>query len=223
MTKVRSYKSSLLIAIILLAAFLRLYRINSLPPSAGYDQAAYGVDALKILQGERPIFIPSNFGREALFSYLVALCFLVLGQDATAIYVASTIVGVLTIPAVYLVSEEMFSTEEGALARWSGMLAALAVAVCHWHLSWSRLGMRAVLVPPFAASVVYFLWRGLHTESRWAFAACGLSLGLSIYTYQAARLLPLLVLLGFVYALWFRRACSRRNLVNLALTFFRDQ
>jgi 4-amino-4-deoxy-L-arabinose transferase-like glycosyltransferase len=210
-------KPLLLIGVILLAAFLRLYRINSLPPSAGYDQAQYGLDALTILDGERPVFLPVNFGREPLFSYLVAVSFLFLSDHTTAIYVVSACIGILTVPLVYLVADEMFSSEAGHLARWGGLLAALVTAVSYWHLSWSRLGMRAILVPLFTALVVYFLWRGLRTGSRWAFAASGFLLGLSMYTYQAARIIPVLVLFVFACSLWARGSLSWRDLLGLAL------
>jgi 4-amino-4-deoxy-L-arabinose transferase-like glycosyltransferase len=56
-------------------------------------------------------------------------------------YAASAIVGILAVPAVYLVAEEMFSAEKGVLARFGGLLAALTVAISHWNLSWSRLGV----------------------------------------------------------------------------------
>jgi 4-amino-4-deoxy-L-arabinose transferase-like glycosyltransferase len=200
-----------------LAAFLRLYRIDSLPPSDGYDQATYGLDVLDILDGARPIFLPTNFGREALFSYLVTLCYLVIGDAATAVYATSALVGTLTVPAVYLAAEELFADEKGALAQWGGLLAALALAISRWHLSWSRLGMRAILVPFFAAVTVYLLWRGLRTGSRWAFLGCGLSLGLSMHSYQAARALPLLVLLGYAYVALARRSFTRRDVLNLVL------
>jgi len=212
-------KLPLLIGITLLAAFFRLYRIDNLPPGDGHDPAFYGVDALTILEGERPIFLTTNFGREVMFSYLVAACFTVLGSGTLAIHVASAIVGILTVPIVYLVAEEMFSTEKGALAWSGGLLAALTMAVSYWHVNWSRLGMRAIMVPLFAALIMYFLWRGLRIESCWAFAWCGLSLGLSIYTYQAARIFPLLVLLNFAHVLWYRKSFSRRDLLNLILVF----
>jgi 4-amino-4-deoxy-L-arabinose transferase-like glycosyltransferase len=210
-------KPLLLIGIILLAAFLRLHRIDSLPPSAGYDQAEYGLDALSILDGERPVFLPTNFGREPMFSYLVAISFLFLSDYTTAIYVVSAIIGILTVPVVYLVADEMFSSEPGYLARWGGLLAAFVTAVSYWHLSWSRLGMRVILVPLLTSLVIYFLWRGLRTGSRWRFVSSGFFLGLSMYTYQAARVIPVLVLFSFMYSLWARRSLSRRDLLGLAL------
>lgn len=256
MSRSRLLKPGLLAAIVLVAAFLRLYRIDSLPPAAGYDQAAYGLDALQIVDGARPVFLPSNFGREALFSYLVALVYLVLGDAALSVYVTSALVGVLTVPAVYLAAEELFGSlvgllprhapvvarphngslamtgpkdgaavlrppdggeRGGALARWGGLLAALVLAISRWHVSWSRLGMRAILVPLFAATTVWLLWRGLRTGRWWTFAACGLSLGLSLHTYQAARALPLLVVLGYGYAAWARRSFGWRDVGRLAL------
>jgi 4-amino-4-deoxy-L-arabinose transferase-like glycosyltransferase len=210
-------KLVLLLTITLLAAFLRLYRIDSLPPGDGYDPAFYGLDALSILQGERPIFFETNLGREAMFSYLVAACVALLGVGPYAIYTASAIAGIVTVPAVYLMGEELFAGEKGALGRYGGLLAALVLALSYWHLSWSRLGVRAILVPLFATTTMYLLWRGLRTGSHWSFAACGFSLGLSLYTYQAARLFPALVLLALAYALWSRRPLSKRDALHLAL------
>ena len=212
------FKLLLLILITILAAFLRLYRIDAVPPGDGHDPALYGVDALAILEGERPIFLESNFGREALYSYLVAACYLVLGPGTLAIHVTSVIVGILTIPAVFMAAEVLFAThEDSLLSRHGGLLSALVMAISYWHLNWSRYGVRAILVPLIAALVVYSLWRGFRTGSRWAFAGCGFFLGASMYTYQAARLLPLLVLVGFGAVAWSRRSLTRADVLNLGI------
>ena len=217
MNRKRTLTLCLLAAITLLAAFLRLYRIDSLPPSDGYDQATYGLDVLDILDGARPIFLPTNFGREALFSYLVTLVYLLVGDLAVAVYATSALAGVFAIPATYLAASELFAAEKGVLARWGALLAALALALSRWHLSWSRLGMRAILVPILAALTIWLLWRGLRTGSLWAFLGCGLALGLSLHTYQAARALPLLVLLGYAYAASSCKRFTRRDALYLIL------
>ncbi len=206
-----------LLAIILLAAFLRLYQIDTIPPGDRYDPAYYGVDALQILDGARPIFLPTNFGREALFSYLVTLAVMVLGAVPHAMYVTSAIVGILTVPAVYLLAEELFATEEGTLSRFGGLVAALATALSFWHLNWSRFGVRAILVPLFAALTFFFLWRALRTNSRWLFVAAGVFLGLGVYTYQVARLFPVLVVLAILYVALSRGRFTRRDLGNLLI------
>jgi len=209
----------LLMGIIVLAAFLRLYRINELPPGCNYDQSAYGVDALRIVRGEAfPIFFESNFGREPLFSYLVAVCFLVIDVGPTAIRVASALVGILTVPAVYLLAQELFSDEDG-WGRWGGLLAAFGVAISYWDLTFSRFGLRAILVPLCETMTFYFAWRGLRTGNRRAFVGAGIFLGLSLYTYQAARAVPALVLLMVLYQAVLARQSLRRHLLNLALLF----
>ncbi|RME44358.1 MAG: hypothetical protein D6791_13370 [Chloroflexi bacterium] len=215
------FKLLLLAGIVLIAAFLRLYKIDSLPPGDGYDPAYYGLDALAILRGARPIFLPENYGREPMFSYLVAAFFALFGISPMAIYAASAFVGILTIPAVYLMAEEMFADEGGVLARYGGLVTALTMAISYWHLNWSRLGVRAILVPFFVTLTLYTLWRGLRTGSRPAFAISGLFLGLGMYTYQAFRALPLLVVLAFVYVGFRNQVSSKKPgfylATNLAL------
>lgn len=207
-------KIYLLFAVTLLGAFLRLYRIDRLPPGDRYDPAFYGIEALRVLRGEHPIFFSARTGQhyvEPLFSYLMAVCFLVVGASTMAIHLTSALVGLLTVPAVYLAGEALFANDESALRRWGGLISALMIAVSYWHLNWSRYGVRAILVPLFAASIFYFLWRGLHGEGYWAFVMCGISLGLSMYTYEAARLLPMLVIVGFAGVIWERRTVTRRD------------
>lgn len=221
-----------MLAITVLAAFFRLHRLDTLPPGDRYDPAFYGVDALRVLSGERPIFFYDWVGAhkvEPLFSYLVALCFLVVGPSTLGIHLAGALVGIATVPAVYLAADRLFRTlpsEEGVVRHWGGLVAALVIGISYWHLTWSRYGVRAILVPLFAALVVAFLWQGLRRskpdhgaslEGRWPFVACGVLLGVSTYTYQAARLLPALVVVGFAVVAWDRGRFTRHDLMNLMI------
>ena len=226
----------LLLAITVLAAVFRLYRLDALPPGDGHDVAAYGVDALRILAGARPVFFESNFGREPLFSYLVALAYRVTGPGAFGIHLASALIGVATIPAIWLAARELFSGERGGAWRWLPLLAALLAAVSYWHLNWSRVGLRVILVPLFAALIVWALWRGFdsrpdasrpdrsrrpvrsiaHQSELW-FLLAGALLGLSLYTYQAARLLPGLVAVAFALNAMVRRRWTRHDTAAVVL------
>lgn len=212
-------KLILLLVITLLAAFLRFYRLGSLPPGDGYDPAYYGVDALQLLRGEPlPIILQPN--REVLFSYLVATCFMVVGVSTLSIHLASVVVGLATVLAVYAAGEALFAEltdEENTLKRWGGLLAALMMTISYWHLNWSRYGVRAIMVPLFAALTFTFLWQGLHQDDRGSFVLCGISLGLSMYTYQAARLLPVLVVVAFTAVAWRRGAITRRDRTNFLI------
>lgn len=210
----------ILLAVTAIAAFLRLYRIDQLPPGDGYDPAYYGVDALQILRGARPVFFPTNFGREALFSYLVAGSVLIWGPTALAVHMASALVGIVTVPVIYLLAEELFAAEPTPVRIGGSTVAASMMAVSYWHLNWSRYGVRAILLPLFVALTIFYLWRTLRISdpgSRRNAVACGIALGLSLYTYQAARLLPLLVVVGFALRFLQQRAFDRRSVRNLLL------
>jgi len=213
----RAARAVLAMIAILAAACLRLLKIDSLPPGESYDPAYYGLDALAILDGHRPVFFETNLGREAMFSYIVAACVAVLGVGSQAIHVASAIVGILTVPATYLAAEAIFAEEEGLVGSLAGPVAALALAVSRWHVQWSRFGVRAILTPLFAALTVYLLWRAAKARQWWGYVACGASLGLAMYTYQASRLLPVLVVLGLAYAVLQQRLSVRQGLVGLGL------
>lgn len=211
-------KKLLLAAIILIGVFMRLHQIVDLPPGDGFDPAYYGLDALRILDGERPIYLATNYGREPMFSYLVALLFRVLGPGTLGIHLASAFVAVVTIPAVYLVADELFKAGKGVVLReYGGLLAALILALSFWHLMWSRFGVRAILTPLFVSVTLFFLLRGLRIGRFREFAAAGIFLGLSLYTYQLAQLLPLLVALAFLYDVVHRRAFTRRDGQHLLL------
>ncbi len=207
----------LLVVVILVGAFFRLYNLAEIPPGLGYDPAYYGVDALKILKGELPIYLTTNFGREVMFSYLVALLYAAVGVGEYGVHLASAFVGILTIPAVFLVANEFFRDEKRILQLYGGLISASLLSISYWHLNWSRVGLRAVLVPLFVSLVIFFLWRGLRTSRRLDFIYCGLFLGASLYTYQPARLLPVLVVMIFALTKVMERGIDKEAIVNFFL------
>ncbi|HOU42592.1 MAG TPA: hypothetical protein PK829_15090, partial [Promineifilum sp.] len=161
-----------------------------------------------------------------LFSYLVALAYRVTGPGAYGIHLASALAGIATIPAVWLAARALFAGSRRGWLAWLPLLAAYLSAVSYWHLNWSRVGLRVILVPLFAALIVWALWRGFGAaEARpaaWAgggrgYLLAGALLGLSLYTYQAARLLPVLVAVAFGLRALQRRRWTRADTVAVLL------
>jgi hypothetical protein len=70
---ISKWNSLILLAILLIAGFLRFWKLGSLFDGMTFDEAYKGLDGIAINQfGERPIFLDWNGGREALIAYLVA-------------------------------------------------------------------------------------------------------------------------------------------------------
>jgi len=196
----------LLLVVTILAAALRLYALDRLPPGLYHDEAYNGLDALDVIRGSRPIFFEANNGREPLFIYLVALSVSCLGRSPLAIRLVAALLGTLTVPATYWMAREM-------LGRREALLSAVVTAITFWHLNLSRVGFRAVSLPLLTALCLWFLARGLWTRPRkvgrrqgWLdFGLGGFCLGLSFYTYLAARFLPIVFVAWIAYQLWRRQ------------------
>ncbi|MFC2046578.1 hypothetical protein ACFLTC_03545, partial [Chloroflexota bacterium] len=101
-----------LLAITAVAVGLRLYQIGEIPPGPHYDEASATFDALDVLAGRHTVFSLRPFGREMLFVYVAAPLVSLLGPGRLAIRLPTAIVGILTIPATYLLVREMFSKRD---------------------------------------------------------------------------------------------------------------
>jgi len=169
-----------LLLVIAVAAALRFWALGTTPPGLYHDEAFNGLDALSVLEGERPVFFEANNGREPLFIYLVAVSVAVLGRSPGAIRIVAALLGTLTIPATYLMAKAMFN-------RRIGLLAAAITGLTLWHVNLSRIGFRAVAMPLLVALALWQLWLGLKSGNRRHFLAGGVAYGLTFYTYLAAR------------------------------------
>jgi len=203
---------ALLAAITLLAALLRLVALDRLPPGLYHDEAYNGLDALGVLRGETPLFFAANNGREPLFIYLAALGVGLLGPAPGALRVVSAVLGILTVPATYVLGRALFE-------RRVALLAAFLVATTVWTLNLSRVALRAVAAPPLAALALALLWRGLERRRWGLLVAGGVAYGALMYTYLAARVSVLALAFWLVYlAIWRRDRLWGRGVFVFCLT-----
>lgn len=186
-----------------LAFFLRVHLLPSVPFGWHPDEATKGLMARDVLAGKyAPVFFSAFTGREPLYVYLEAVFFVLFGESILAGRLLSAFVGVLTVALTYAVGKTMFN-------RRVGLLGALLLAMSLWHLIASRNGYRAVIQTLVQLPAIWLMfkgWRdvafrprepgGASTAPRrqWLlFAVAGLFLGLSQYTYTAARFFPVLI------------------------------
>jgi hypothetical protein len=168
----------LVIGIMALGAFYRLNQIDRIPAEMGCDLPHIYNNIRLLLRGELLIFFPSHPGREGLFFYLAAPFCSLFGLSHTTIKMSSALIGVATIPAIYLLGKELFDTE-------TGLFAAFFLSISHWHIIITRTGFRSCTMPLVLVLMWYFFVRALRSGRAWFYALAGFFWGLGFYTYNA--------------------------------------
>jgi 4-amino-4-deoxy-L-arabinose transferase-like glycosyltransferase len=227
----RAGEVATLMLITLLAAGLRFYRLQDLPPGLHHDEASKAVTGRGLLQGDQPrLFFEENMGEEPLAMYLVAGALALAGEEPWVVRLPSALVGTLTVPLLWWLGRELLS-EAGTKtpdAGWEkgqrpagraplqaqvlGLGCALVLAILYWHVSFSRIGMQPILVPFFVTLAIAALVRGLNAGGRlWPWALAGLALGGSLYTYKAGYFVPPLAIVFLVYLAATERGLMRQH------------
>src|SRR5512137_1525428 len=100
-----------LVITLLIAAFLRLWQLDTVPPGLHYDEAADTIIAQQIARGESaPIFVEAYTGKEVLFFYWAAAWMKLIGPSVFAMRLAAAMLGVLTVAITYWSVRELFAS-----------------------------------------------------------------------------------------------------------------
>ena len=174
---------------VLVAAYLRLHQLDVVPADIGWDLPYNYTDVASILRGEYRIFFPANMGREGLFFYWAALVARFSPLSHFSLKLASALVGISTVPALYLAARKLFGS-------WAALCAAFLLAMNRWHIVLSRAGFRVILLPLFVVLLLYTLARALASYRVFDFALTGLVFGLGLHTYLPFLFAPFAVAAG---------------------------
>ena len=198
-------KGALFFFALLVGAGLRFYALGDLPHGIYHDEAYYGLDAVSVLAGARPIFFPANNGREPLYIYLLSLSLAVFGRTPFGLRFASALLGTLTIPVTYLLGRALFNQRIGLLAMWG-------CAISFWPVALSRISFRAGALPLFLGLALALGWLAVQRRSVRLALLSGAAYGLAFNTYTAARITPpALLIIGGVWLYRRVREARREN------------
>jgi 4-amino-4-deoxy-L-arabinose transferase-like glycosyltransferase len=229
-TRTLAYSQTL---ILLLAAALRLFMLQDVPPGLHQDEVLDADIALYIRQGQHALFFREGYGHEPLYHYLAAPFAPLLGDNVLAIRLPSVFLGLLLLALTMRWARREF----GPLPA---LAAGLLLAVSWWPIIFSRIGIRPILLPVLLVLAFWFWPLPANKENaagakepaadrslrRWPAGSflsahhpwlAGLFLGLSLYSYTAARVLFLLPLLFLLYLLLFRSPARRQQLAATAV------
>jgi 4-amino-4-deoxy-L-arabinose transferase-like glycosyltransferase len=119
------------LAIMVVAAALRLYDLGTVPAAAHGDEGEVGRIAFFILEGQPYSYFTTAPYYEPV-SYVVAGFIAILGPTVTALRMLSALAGVACVPLVYGIGRVGWGPLAGAMAAW-------LMAVSHLEIHYSRL------------------------------------------------------------------------------------
>jgi len=195
----------LVLAILAIAVFFRFYNLIDVPPGLYPDVAINGNDAIQALKsGDFKLFYPENNGREGLFINIIAFSFWLFSPSIWAIKIVPAIFGSLTVLGLYLLTRQLFLYLHKKAADKIALFSTFFLAISFWHVNFSRLGFRAIMVPFLLVWSFYFLFKLIHhledslkvsQVKVLSFSLLsGLFFGLGFHTYIAFRIAPLILI-----------------------------
>ncbi|MBX4205581.1 glycosyltransferase family 39 protein [Candidatus Microgenomates bacterium] len=199
---------AVLLTIILIAGFLRLYNLRSIPPHLTPDEAALGYNAYSILKtgkDEYGKFLPivfKSFGdyKPGLYIYSIVPSIAILGLNEFSVRFPSAIFGIISVYLVYLISNILFEKKFTKYNLEFGIIPAVLLAINPWHIHFSRGAWEINLSLMLTLSGIYFFFKSLQKQRYLVLSV--VSFALTLLAYQGAKLSTgiVVLILFFLYA-----------------------
>ncbi|OGG00030.1 hypothetical protein A2153_05785 [Candidatus Gottesmanbacteria bacterium RBG_16_38_7b] len=193
----------ILIAILLLAGFLRFYRLGSLPPSLYSDEAAQGYNAYSLFNSGRdehgrfwPVSLRS-FGdwKPPLPTLLMIPVIAVNGLNETSVRFPGAFLGTATVYLTYLLVKILLINFSGK--NKIALLSSFILTVSPWHILQSRAAMLVMVALFFLMLGTYLFLKGNRRMIYFLFGVFFLTL--SVYAYYGLRLVTPLIFIILLF------------------------
>ena len=161
------------------AIFLRVWNLGDAPYGMHGDEAAFGMDGLRIANGE-PLGVWTGvvLGNPSGYSYWVASIFRLAGENAFTLRLASAIPGAAIVPVGYLLIRSLFPFRVA-------ILSAAMAACSFWFIMQSRLAFPMITSTLFAMLAMYLAVSAIRSGRLLLAILAGAALGLGLYTFKA--------------------------------------
>jgi hypothetical protein len=195
-----------LAGIMLVAALLRLPLLADIPLGLWFDEAWVSIRARDVVALRTfPVYFDASFGgMHPAIVYLTVLARWFSGGHPLAIRYGVAITGLLGLLLAFWSFREIGRLQPAAgfsAARYA-LLSTFILAITFPFVIFNRIGFESMLPALPAALAFGGLARGLRTGLyRW-YGLAGVALGLSLYTFDSARFLPVAFTVAVLGLLW---------------------
>ncbi|MCL4359713.1 glycosyltransferase family 39 protein [Patescibacteria group bacterium] len=179
----------LLTGIVAIGFFLRVWHVDTNPPSLSWDEVSIGYNAYSILKtgkDEHGRFLPVDtfiaYGdyKPPLAIYATVPFVAFLGLTELAVRLPSAVAGTLTILALFALGRELFGRKSNI-----PLPAALVFALSPWSIQLSRAGFEANIATGLMVLGAYLVL--LARRHPQVLLACWIPFVMGVYTFNSAR------------------------------------
>lgn len=221
MRKFLNYKILALCLVIVVAIFLRFYRLGTNPPSLTWDEAAWGYNAYSLgIDGKdefgrfMPLDYLESFGdfKPPMYAYLDVVPVKFFGLNEFSTRFPSALFGVLTVFVTYFLVKRIFYNS--ANKEKYALFSSLFLAISPWHILLSRAAFEANVASLLVVLGVYCFLRSVQEKGLFIVLSV-IPFVLSMYTFNSARVVsPILVLVLVI--IFFKRLLQIKRQVIIA-------
>lgn len=192
----------LVIVPVLIAGFLRLYLLGSLPPSLTWDEAAWGYNGYSLLAKGTdefgkpvPLVYFESFGdfKPPVYAYLTYAAVKTFGLSEFSTRLPSAAFGIFTVALAFFLVLRIFPDSKDRKVY--AFFTALFLAISPWHINLSRAAFEANVATFFIVLGVFLFLKAIDGRKLFLLFS-GVSFVISMYTFNSARIVsPLLVVI----------------------------
>lgn len=196
-----------MIGLMFAAILIGVYRLQGWPDQLMGDEGNFWTIGRDLARG---LFKPSMFSPGVytfpMFSSIIQSWFLRLfGVDLWGWRFGSVMMGVITIPPLYLLTRETYGHKVA-------IVSSIVMATNPYFIDFSRIGYPTIQSLFFTTLNLYWLYIGVHRKSFFYIFLAGVMAGLGFYTFFAARM-SIVISLAFIAAIWVTKKISFKELL----------
>lgn len=210
---VRLIEALPLLAVLVMATFVRVVGLDSIEPNVLPDEADNLQVVYHILAGTGPGPLGLSWdGQSILTQYFQALSLHVFGMSIFGLRMSAVIPSLLSIVVFYFLARERLSVK-------ASLLSTVLLSTSLWYLCFSRNAWINIYGALYVLLAAYFVSLALRKERHWwlYYAFAGLAAALGLYSYFGGRLVVLALLLYLPFAVATHRDQARRILLGYGI------
>lgn len=202
-----------------LAALLRVYKLNEIPPGVNRDEASIGYTAYSLFKTGRDeygLLFPISFQsfgdwKLPFYIYTTIPFVAVFGLSEFAVRLPSALFGIATVGLTFFLIKQLFNNQI------LSFLTMFLLAISPWHIHLSRVESESNTAVFFITLAVFLFLKSMRSY-QWLIIPSALAFALTYYIYAGNYIFTTLLLFGiFVF---YRSQIPRTKLTYTAVFLF---